>query len=35
LVLETALVLELGFPLNLGLGLDPRIGPYLRLLITW
>jgi hypothetical protein len=35
LALEAALVLELGFPLNLGLGLAPGIGPYLRPLIPW
>jgi hypothetical protein len=35
LALEAALVLELGFPLNLGLGLAPGIGPYLCPLIPW
>jgi hypothetical protein len=35
LTLEAAMVLVLGFPLNLGLGLAPGIGPYLCLLIPW
>jgi hypothetical protein len=35
LPLDVALVLELGFPHNLGLELAPGIGPYLRPLIPW
>jgi hypothetical protein len=35
LPLEAALVLELGFPPNLGLGLAPMIGHNLYLSIPW